>query len=160
MIFNDCTQREKGYKCVVGRAARLLLQRRELWCKEGATLHGWALVRSMYGTCTRTSAESGTLVSTHARVPSAAEAANTRDRTTRRFCTSPSARCSANTRDRTTRRFCTSPSARCRRTHPRRSAEKKQKEKTLLNLGPATCIMISYMSNRYDYIKAPIHPLM
>jgi len=147
MIFNDCTQREKGYKCVVGRAARLLLQRRELWCKEGATLHGWALVRSMYGTCTRTSAESGTLVSTATpeserptRVPSAAEAANTRDRTTRRFCTSPSAR--------------------CRRTHPRRSAEKKQKEKTLLNLGPATCIMISYMSNRYDYIKAPIHPLM
>jgi hypothetical protein len=51
----------------------------------------------------------------------------------------PSAAEAANTRDRTTRRFCTSPSARYRRTHPQRSAEKKQKEKKLLNLGPATC---------------------
>jgi len=70
-------------------------------------------------------------------------------------------RASLHTRDHTTHRFCTSPSARCRRTHPQRSAEKKQKENPLLNLvGPATCIMITDMRNHYDYIKAPIKPLM
>jgi hypothetical protein len=42
----------------------------------------------------------------------------------------PSAAEAANTRDRTTRRFCTSPRARCRRTHPQRSAEKKHKKKS------------------------------